>query len=180
MSVFMVALANILIQICQHILRALQYLHCTVGVVHNDIKCNNVLIASNGEDVKLCDFGMATCAPGFKKFGLFSSAWRPVKPPIRGDTQTCNYWVTSYNGSTLSGYDVDFYSFVQLCVSILFHDDVGLVLHVRQHRSFPPWERLRQYVLKYPCLDDFFKIGQRFLEERGIVENEWNQHRWAR
>lgn len=37
---------------------AVQYLHTEAGLIHRDIKCENILLDSNG-NIKLCDFGLA-------------------------------------------------------------------------------------------------------------------------
>merc|ERR1719440_1476533 len=51
---------------------ALEYLHCTLGVVHRDLKPDNVLIDQQGH-IKLTDFGLSV-------FGL--AADQPPTPPL--------------------------------------------------------------------------------------------------
>lgn len=45
-------------RVFKQLLHAVHYLHCC-GVVHNDIKPENILITHAGNDVKLIDFGLA-------------------------------------------------------------------------------------------------------------------------
>jgi len=49
-------------------LHGLAFLHDTVGVAHNDIKPDNVLVFGNNQ-YKLCDFGMCSYLQTEKKFG---------------------------------------------------------------------------------------------------------------
>ena len=43
---------------------AVEYLHCEKTICHRDIKPDNILVANNGQDVKLGDFGLARLFPG--------------------------------------------------------------------------------------------------------------------
>ncbi|XP_069761130.1 mitogen-activated protein kinase kinase kinase 14 [Narcine bancroftii] len=42
-----------------HVLEALEHLH-SLGIVHGDVKADNVLISNDGREVYLCDFGHST------------------------------------------------------------------------------------------------------------------------
>ena len=46
-------------QFGKQIMRALRYLHDVVGIVHCDVKPDNLLLRWDGLAVKLCDFGCA-------------------------------------------------------------------------------------------------------------------------
>lgn len=62
------------ILICAQLMEALSYLHDTVGVLHNDIKCDNVLITKTSTyskcQIVLVDFGKATTFSEAKKYHL--------------------------------------------------------------------------------------------------------------
>lgn len=47
---------------------AIEYLHVQVGIIHHDVKLENVLMTSDGR-VKLCDFGFAVESGGARKYG---------------------------------------------------------------------------------------------------------------
>ena len=169
------------VQICKNLLKALQYCHCHLGIVHNDIKCNNVLLADHGDVViKICDFGLATCGPT-NSCPVFPRGTRsPRKPRVPGASSTVaqidnvHYWSSTYTGTKLSGWDVDMYSFVLLCVTILFHDKPHFVLRVRNFSDFPPPHELAPLISAHPYLKDFFYVGQRFLQEREqVFDGTW-------
>ncbi|CAK9026797.1 Serine/threonine-protein kinase PRP4 homolog (PRP4 kinase) (PRP4 pre-mRNA-processing factor 4 homolog) [Durusdinium trenchii] len=51
------------LQFGKQIMRALRYLHDVVGIVHCDVKPDNLLLRWDGLAVKLCDFGTARPSP---------------------------------------------------------------------------------------------------------------------
>jgi len=51
------------LQFGKQIMRALRYLHDIVGIVHCDVKPDNLLLRWDGLAVKLCDFGTARPSP---------------------------------------------------------------------------------------------------------------------
>lgn len=56
--------------ICVQVMEALRYLHDDAGVLHNDLKCNNILLAEQGNhniNVVIIDFGKATYTLDHKK-----------------------------------------------------------------------------------------------------------------
>ena len=158
-------------------------------MLHNDLKCNNVLIANHGDSVKFCDFGWSTAlargsgdSPSSQIHTnslVFRTSYRGVKPPLvnAGPEGNYHYWTTPYTGTKLSGWDVDFYAFIQLCVTVLFHDDEEFVTSVRTQRQFPPRDRLEKTLAGFPHLEYFFSTGQRFLDERAVVFDTagWNE-----
>ena len=62
--------------ICVQILEALRYLHDDTSVLHNDLKCNNILltnpIAKSNKTINIViiDFGKATCVGNHNKLRL--------------------------------------------------------------------------------------------------------------
>ena len=59
--------------ICVQVMEALRYLHDDAGVLHKDLKCNNILLAEQGNhdiNVVIIDFGKATYALDHKKLRL--------------------------------------------------------------------------------------------------------------
>lgn len=163
-------------KICRNTLRALKYCHTVLGVVHNDIKCNNVLLADHGEVVKFCDFGCVTNGPSSKFPNIFSGPCRTLRKPFRPVQQDItHYWCTTYTGTRLSGWDVDFFSFVQFCVTVLFHDDPMFLQYVRNNKQFPPRVQCEMKATNHPFLRNFFAVGQKYLEERdGVFGREWD------
>ena len=53
--------------IVQQLAAALHYMHTGPGVLHRDVKLENVLIGGDGY-VKLCDFGFAKCVSESRTF----------------------------------------------------------------------------------------------------------------
>lgn len=60
----------------RQILKALEYLHDTLGIIHGDLKSQNVLIDKDGK-VKLCDFGHARRIGDLNFFGLGTMWFAP-------------------------------------------------------------------------------------------------------
>lgn len=121
----------------------------------------------------MCDFGLASPYLGSKNAGVFKPpSYRSVRTPREKDA--AHFWTTTYTGTRLSGRDVDFYAYVQMCVTILFHHDATFVMHVRNTCSFPDASCLAPFIRDHPNLKDFFYVGRRLLEERSdVFGDEW-------
>lgn len=65
------------------ILTALEYLHETVQILHQDIKPQNILINSQGQ-IKLCDFGSASFIGENKSFNNFTGTYAFMAPELHG------------------------------------------------------------------------------------------------
>ena len=65
------------------ILTALEYLHETLHIVHQDIKPQNILINSKGQ-IKLCDFGSASFINENKAFNHFTGTYAFMAPELHG------------------------------------------------------------------------------------------------
>lgn len=61
--------------VCVQLMEAVCYLHCDVGIIHNDVKTDNILITSHSPSsqelqIILTDFGKATLLSEAKRFNL--------------------------------------------------------------------------------------------------------------
>ncbi|KAG6408689.1 hypothetical protein SASPL_131708 [Salvia splendens] len=88
----------------RQILLGLDFLHRS-GIVHSDIKCNNVLVSASGS-VKLTDFGCAQRTPPCRGIGALLSGWPPSSS--RATTSTSHPTSGSRQGHELPRFPANF------------------------------------------------------------------------
>jgi len=71
-------------KVLMQLLDAVEYLHIK-GILHNDIKSDNIMITDIGDDVKLIDFGLSECTDDFMMRRLGGTKGASAPEVLTGD-----------------------------------------------------------------------------------------------